>query len=80
MNIYAVYMHDHTGDHTIEVFKSDEERLEFVQQDIKTVSEVLLSDGYESYEQSNHDGYELYVPDCGIYYEWIFCDTELKGV
>ena len=80
MALYAVYMHDHTGDHAIKVFKSAEERQAFISQDAAEVAVILSDDGYRSHTLLRLDQCEVYVPDTGIYYEWICCDTELEGM
>ena len=81
MNIYAVYMHDHTGDNDIKVFTSDEERCEFINQDAAHVMAILIEDGYKCEKITGCDICGVYVPEVSdIYYEWICCDTELKGV
>lgn len=78
MKVYAVYMHDHTGDHQIEVFTSEQERQDYIEADMITVSNLLLLDGYESHSISRVGCYEISAAHGDIYYEWICCDTEMK--
>lgn len=78
MKVYAVYMHDYTGDHQIRVFKSEEERQEYIDRDVSTVTEILLSDGYEPNLMSLIDKQEVYAAGGEIYYEWICDETEFQ--
>lgn len=78
MKVYAVYMHDHTGDHQIEVFTSEQERQDYIEADMITVSNLLLLDGYESHSINREWRHEVFVANGDIYYEWICCDTEMK--
>jgi hypothetical protein len=78
MKVYAVYMHDHTGDHQIEVFTSEQERQDYIEADMITVVNLLSVDGYSSNVINFEDRHEVYAADGDIYYEWICCDTELN--
>lgn len=78
MKVYAVYMHDHTGDHQINVFRTEEERQEYIDADIRAVVNILSSDGYDPNFMKLVDRQEVFAANGDIYYEWICDDAELK--
>lgn len=80
MRLTPVYMHDHSGEDGIEVFKSESEARAYIKDDIDNVTKILEDDGYEGVVVEKATGYEweVYVPDSGIYYEWRMYECTLR--
>lgn len=74
MKVYSVYTHDYSGESAIEVYASEEKMLKDIESDMKFVVNVLKEDGYEPII----DGYDVYVADGNIYYEWEIYESELR--
>lgn len=79
MKLFPVYMHDHSGDSAIEVFDSETKLIGYIRDDMRDVKHFLEEDGYKCVEIEKPTGdWEIYVPNTGIYYEWIVYECVLR--
>ena len=74
MKVYSVYTHGYSEESAIEVYTSKEKMLKDIEADMKYVADTLKEDGYEPII----DGYNVYVADGNIYYEWEIYESELR--
>ena len=80
MKLFPVYMHDHSGDSAIEVFNSENKARDYIKEDIENIKWILEHDGCEwvVVERLSGDGWEVYVPNSDIFYEWTLFECELR--
>lgn len=79
MKVYAVYMHDHSGEDVVEVFSTEANAKHYIQDDIREVTDILMDDGYEVIEviRSNCD-FRVTAANGEIFYEWALFECTMR--
>lgn len=78
MKMYVLHMTTNTGEDDIKVFVSKEVMKNYIRNDVETVVRLLQEDKYEPRVLKKNEGYEIYVADSDIYYEWKFFEKDLQ--